>query len=152
MTIIWTSDLCTGIDVIDNQHRRIVDYINTLEQAIATTNRQQVGQVLEEVVDYTLSHFSFEESLLEEAGYKQAEPHKAVHKTFVKRLAKYQERHEHGEDVADQLRSMLSTWLIHHIKREDMAYVAEVTGKINGIVRDQEEGSWLQRSLRQFFK
>jgi hypothetical protein len=33
MTIRWTTDLNTGIDVIDKQHMRIVDYINDLEKA-----------------------------------------------------------------------------------------------------------------------
>mgnify|MGYP000449754985 CR=1 FL=1 len=30
--IVWTQDLNTGIDVLDNQHKRIVDYINQLGQ------------------------------------------------------------------------------------------------------------------------
>jgi len=34
MAIEWTNDLNTGIDVIDSQHKRIVDYINELERAI----------------------------------------------------------------------------------------------------------------------
>ena len=33
MPIIWDSKLDTGIDVIDHQHKRIVDYINDLEIA-----------------------------------------------------------------------------------------------------------------------
>ena len=29
----WSSDLDTGIDVIDKQHQRIVDYLNELNTA-----------------------------------------------------------------------------------------------------------------------
>lgn len=152
MAIAWTSDLNTGIDVIDNQHRRIVDYINQLEYAIAQQNRVSVGQVLDELVDYTLSHFAFEESLQDEVAYKFAKPHKAVHELFVKRVAKYQERHNTGEDVAQQLHGMLGTWLVHHIKRDDMAYVSEVRGSIDGVVQDKKDGNWLSRSLGRFFK
>lgn len=75
MAILWTDDLNTGIDVIDRQHRRIVDYINDLELAKAKQDREAVGKVLDELVDYTLSHFAFEESLQEEAGYKYCKPH-----------------------------------------------------------------------------
>ncbi len=152
MTIQWTNDLSTGIDVIDNQHKRIVDYINQLGDSIRHRNRNSVGSVLDELVDYTLSHFTFEESLQEEAGYKFAKPHKAVHEVFVKRVVKYQERHTAGEDVALQLHAMLSTWLIHHIKRDDMAYVAEVKSSITLIVQDKKEGNWLSRSLGRFLK
>ena len=76
-----------------------------------------VGPVLDELVDYTISHFAFEESLQEECGYQHAKPHQAVHEMFVKRVAKFQEKHYAGEDVALQLHAMLSTWLAHLMER-----------------------------------
>ncbi|GAB1394308.1 bacteriohemerythrin [Rhodocyclaceae bacterium] len=152
MTITWTIDLNTGIDVIDNQHMRIVDYINQMEDAIARQDRQLIGHLLDELVDYTMSHFAFEESLQEEAGYGFAKPHKAIHDTFAKRVARYQERHAAGEDVARQIYEMLCTWLVHHIKRDDMAYVAEVKSNMNRLVEDKKPGSWIGRTLARFFK
>lgn len=152
MTLVWTTDLNTGIDVIDNQHQRIVHYINQLGDAIEQRSRGAVGTVLNELVDYTVSHFAFEESLQEEAGYQYAKPHKAVHELFIKRISKYQEKHGAGEDIASQLHSMLSTWLVHHIKKDDMAYVAEVKASITHIVQNKTEGNWLSRSLGRFFK
>ncbi len=152
MAIVWSSDLNTGIDVIDDQHKSIVDYINQLEYAISQGNRATVGNVLNDLVDYTLSHFAFEESLQQEAGYAYAIPHKAIHDIFVKRVAKYQAEHKAGDDVAEQTHSMLSTWLVHHIKRDDMAYVSEVKANIDRIVNDKKEGGWLSRSLGKLFK
>jgi hemerythrin len=152
MAIEWTNDLDTGIDVIDTQHKRIVDYINELERAIKQHNRISVGKVLDELVDYTMSHFAFEENLQEEAGYQLAKPHKAVHDLFAKRIATYRQRHNAGEEVAEQLLGMLGTWLVHHIKRDDMAYVSVLKANIIKIVQDKKEGSWLNRSLGRFFK
>ena len=152
MAIAWTSDLNTGIDVIDEQHKSIVDYINELERATQLRDRAAIGHVLDELVDYTLSHFAFEESLQEEAGYKFSKPHKAVHDVLAKRVAAYQARHNAGEDIADQLHVMLCTWLVHHIKRDDMAYVSEVRANMINIVKDKNEGGWISRSLRRFFK
>ena len=152
MALVWTDDMNTGIGAIDSQHQRIVGYINQLGNAIELQNRLVVGQVLEELVDYTLSHFAFEESLQEEAGYALAKPHKAVHDMFIKRIAKYQERHNAGEDIATQLHGMLCTWLVHHIKRDDMAYVSDVQANIANIVRDKTERGWISRALGKFFK
>jgi hemerythrin len=151
MTLLWTPNLNTGIDVIDSQHQRIVEYINHLGTAISNQDRTVVGLVLDELVDYTVSHFAFEESLQEEAGYQYAKPHKAVHELFIKRVSKYQQKHNDGEDIAPQLHAMLSTWLIHHIKRDDMAYVSEVKINMTRIVENKKEASWLGRSLRRFF-
>ena len=151
MGIEWTADLNTGIEVIDNQHKRIVDYINQLGNAIQQQDRRAVEKVLVELVDYTVSHFAFEISLQEEAGYAFVNPHKAVHDMFVKRVEKYQERHSTGEDIANELHGMLSTWLVHHIKRDDMAYVTEVKASILGIISDREKKKdvgWIKR----FFK
>ena len=51
----WTDDLDTGIDVIDGQHRRIVEFINNLQEARLAGNQAVIGEVIEGMVDYTLS-------------------------------------------------------------------------------------------------
>jgi hemerythrin len=152
MTIEWTSDWETGIEVIDVQHKKIFDYINELEGAMKSHNRDAVGHVLDELTDYTVSHFAFEENLLEEAHYEFQASHKVIHDTFIKRIATYKKDHEEGKDVGDQLRDMISTWLYHHIKRDDMAYVNAVQDRIESIMENKKEGSWFKRSIGAFFK
>ena len=122
MPIIWESKLDTGIDVIDHQHRRIVDYINDLEIAKAMGDKKKVTDVIEQLIDYTQSHFGFEESMMEEAGYKFLKPHKKVHELFIKRVTDFTMRAAKGEDIADELHSMLAKWLINHIASEDRDY------------------------------
>ena len=98
--MVWQDDLNTGIKVIDNQHRRIVEMINHLHDAMAHRDRQEIGDILDELVDYTLSHFTFEESLMEDAGYEFTRAHKRVHEVFVKRVSDYRLRFRAGEDMA----------------------------------------------------
>ena len=74
--LVWLPELDTGIEEIDRQHRRIVEYINKLHELKATHDRAELGEVIGEMVDYTLSHFVFEEALIENAGYLFAGPHK----------------------------------------------------------------------------
>jgi len=125
--LIWTADLDTGIDVIDKQHRRIVDYINQLHDARTSGHKQEdIGKVIDELVDYTMSHFAFEESMQEEANYPFLKAHKKVHELFTKRVGSYQERFRLGEDVSEELNNLLVTWLFNHIKRDDADYVESV--------------------------
>lgn len=86
MAIVWEHKLDTGIDVIDAQHRRIVDYINDLEVAKNKGDTKLVHEVIEQLIDYTQSHFGFEEAMMEEAGYTFLKPHKKVHELFISRL------------------------------------------------------------------
>ena len=128
----WTNDLDTGIKVIDNQHRRIVDYINELHSANESGDPAVINHVLGELVDYTLSHFSFEEELQERANYPFFKAHKRVHEIFTKRVAEFQKRAADGENVAPELLSMLKIWLVNHIKGDDADY-AESVKKMLGL-------------------
>lgn len=152
MAIIWTQDLDTGIDVIDQQHRRIVDFINDLEAAQVMKNQEQIKQVIHDCVDYTLSHFAFEESLQEEAGYPYCKPHKKVHELFTRRVSEYQERINLGDDVSEELHAMLARWLVNHIKRDDADYVASVRANMVTLIKDKEEKQETVGWFRRFFK
>ncbi len=131
--LTWSNDLDTGITVIDNQHKRIVEYINQLNHAIESSDRDEIAEVLEELVDYTLSHFAFEEELMQKAEYPFTNAHRKVHKLFVKRVADFQQRFELGEDIGRQLHTVLKTWLLNHIRHDDADY-ADV------VKRDMNEG------------
>lgn len=132
MPIVWDSRLDTGIDVIDSQHKRIVDYINDLEIAKMKADKRLVTDVIEQLIDYTQSHFGFEEAMLEEAGYKFLRPHKKVHELFIKRVTEFTMRAAKGEEIADELHSMLSKWLLNHIANEDRDYAQAVQQMVGG--------------------
>ncbi len=147
--MVWTSELDTGIKVIDGQHRRIVDYINELHDAKETLDKDKVGDIIGELVDYTVSHFSFEESLMEQAGYPFLGPHKKIHELFVKKVTGFVERFKNGEDVLDDVLMMLQKWLINHIKNEDGDYIEVVSRHV--AKSNKGSGGWLSRSLKKFF-
>ncbi len=118
----WLAEYDLGIKVIDDQHRRIVDYINELEKAHSLGNSGYTTFVLNGLVDYTLTHFQFEEDLQEKAGYPYLKAHKRIHAIFIKRVASFRERFKGGEDITEELVYMLKTWLLGHIKGDDRDY------------------------------
>jgi hemerythrin len=130
--LVWTEQLSVGIDVIDQQHRRIVEYINQLDDALVFGHsHEEIGSLINDLVDYTMTHFGFEESLQEEAGYPFLVSHKKVHELFAQRVTDYQTRFEKGEDVCKGLNSLLVTWLFNHIKRDDVDYSEFVKTYLN---------------------
>lgn len=152
MRIQWRSDYELGIAVIDRQHRRIVDYINTLDGLVGRPGaRLGVARVLYDLVDYTESHFGFEEALLAEAGFAELESHRHTHERFTRRIEALLQRHEAGEDVAEELLTLLEKWLIHHILEEDARYTEQVRGLIDRIGREGL-GAWSNEQLRRYFR
>jgi len=151
MALAWTNDLDTGIDIIDHQHRQIVDFINQLEEAKSGNDKAKIKEIVDACVDYTLSHFAFEESLQEEAGYQYCKPHKKVHELFTRKVAEYQQRVSLGDDVADELHGMLARWLINHIKRDDADYVGAVKANMISFIKDKEEKQETKGWFSRFF-
>ncbi|MCP4271952.1 MAG: bacteriohemerythrin [Gammaproteobacteria bacterium] len=150
--IEWTDDLNTNIDVIDKQHRRIVEYINQLYEAQEIIDKRLVNEVISDLVEYTVSHFSFEESLMEQANYPFLNPHKKVHGLFVKRVSGFVERHDAGEDITDELLIVLRRWLINHIKSEDQDYIDVVARNVTDVkMSDSKKKGGLAGMLKRFF-
>lgn len=147
----WKDELNTGIRVIDGQHRRIVDYINQLHDIAQGSGEADTVEVLTALVDYTLSHFAFEESLLEEAGYPQHASHVHAHDAFRNRIFDFRERARQGEDVAEPLLELLKDWLFEHIAHEDARYVPLVSAQM-GRLEQRDQGGWMRSQLKRWFQ
>ena len=146
----------TGISAIDGQHQRLVDMVNQLDDVRKTPyksikdKQSAVGEVVTEMVDYTISHFAFEESLMEDAGYEFYNAHKRIHELLIQRAGEYTERWSSGEDIADELYSVLSKWLFNHIRNDDRAFAPSVLKRIKE--RSKSNSNWLAQLLTRFFK
>ena len=154
----WEPKYSVGIEVIDHQHKQLIEYINELSIAGAYKsfeNRQRVQDVLTKLVDYTISHFSFEEELMEDAGYGMLAPHIKVHEAFVERVAFFKERFDNGEDITKQLITDLQMWLINHIQRDDADYkdiVKKALLKKNISPNEKaKKDKWLSSLVKKFF-
>jgi hemerythrin len=147
----WSSDLDTGIESIDKQHQRILDYVNELNSANSVGDTAVTNRVLNELVDYTITHFAFEEELQEKAGYPFLRAHKRVHEIFAKRVAEFQKRAADGENVAPEVLSMLKIWLVNHIKGDDADYAPSVKEMLGVEGSKDTTGGWLGSALKKFF-
>ena len=144
--ISWSSEFETGIDIIDQQHRRLFDYFAEIEAAIAAEASEQVSLIVRGLIDYAISHNTFEESLMEKAGYAMLAAHRQVHEAFRERANNYAVRLDQGADpmrVARELRVDIGLWLINHIKREDQHYVP--------CVKKSLDHGFVSRMLGKFF-
>ena len=123
----WSDDLNTGIPEVDAQNQRLADFINTLQEAKESDDRERLGEVLEEMLDFCVNQFFFEEQLMEKADYEFRSAHERVHEIFIKKLADFRGRYANGEDVSGELLTMLAGWIQNHVVREDKAYADSVS-------------------------
>ncbi len=129
--IEWKDDYNIGIESIDQQHRKLVSLINQLQTAVDySTGEEFEREALDELVDYTKTHFSYEEGLMEKYGYAELEPHKAQHRKMIAKVEAVLSEYEQNQDRAMQdALDFLKDWLIRHINGTDKQYSGELIKK-----------------------
>lgn len=123
--IKWTEDLSVGVDVLDEDHKKLIGMLNTLFAAgMAGVADAMLTKTLDELEDYTHFHFEREIQFLEEHDYPSLEPHKFQHEKLIKELKSYTDKvRERGTDgMSADVMMFLRTWLINHIKEHDLQY------------------------------
>lgn len=152
---VWDPVFSVGIAVIDNQHKQLIEYINELNSALRYNDTQKVETVLSSLIDYTLSHFSFEENLMKQAGYAMFESHKKVHEAFIKRIDFFKERLFNGENITRQLMTELQVWLLNHIQHDDKDYKQSVIAMLEkreiAAAKNTAQEGWLKGLVDTFF-
>ena len=134
LSLVWSPEFETGIDIIDSQHQQLFDYLHNVEEAIKREDAAQVEEIARGLIHYAISHNTFEETLMKQANYPMLDAHAQVHESFRQRANGYIQQLDAGEDpmrVARDMRIQLGLWLINHIKREDQHYVPYVKKKLD---------------------
>jgi len=122
--IEWNNKMSVGVEEIDVQHKKLVEIINDLHDALKNNSYAEVLKpIFVELVEYTKTHFSTEEAIMEKAGYEDLENHKKQHQRFVAKMERMKNRCYQGkEEISVELSSFLSSWMIGHILHSDKEY------------------------------
>ena len=120
----WDDAYSVDIQEIDEQHKCLVEIMNELYTALANkSNRDQVSDVLNKLVEYTKVHFAVEETLMRIFHYEDYEAHKAIHDKIVEQVLVYHGKFQAGDDkVGMELLMFLKDWLFDHINKVDKGY------------------------------
>ena len=120
----WDDSLSVKVTEIDRQHKKLVALVNQLFDAMKGGQGDDVlEQILDELVNYTQSHFATEERLMKKFGYQNYDEHKQEHTALVKQVAELQEKfHKRKASLSSDVFNFLKGWLVNHIKGTDKRY------------------------------
>ncbi|MDR1961704.1 MAG: bacteriohemerythrin [Gracilibacteraceae bacterium] len=129
-TYEWSDDLATGHDLIDSQHKHLIQAIANLMDACSSgQGRAVISETIDFLEDYTAMHFSEEEALQKRHKYPDYPNHKKLHEGFKTVVANLgQEIKREGPTVAlvGKVNAQIGGWLVNHIKREDTKVAAHL--------------------------
>jgi hemerythrin-like metal-binding protein len=120
----WTNSMSVGDQHIDEQHKILIDTINQLASAEVRNDRPLLAMIIDELVNYTVYHFEYEERLIESVAYPDLERHRRAHLGFVKWVGDLREEftYHRRRRLDDRILGFLRDWLREHILGEDQRY------------------------------
>ncbi len=127
---VWDVRYETGIELVDTQHKRLVSLLNTLGELYARGAPEDlVKRFVKAMAAYAVYHFREEEGLM--ASYaidpEHEASHKANHAAFGGQVQLALEKAgETPMQVAGELLTFLTKWLIFHILGTDLRMAAEI--------------------------
>jgi hemerythrin-like metal-binding protein len=118
--IEWKHEFELGIASVDNEHREMVELINTLFDDVAVDDEERVLEFLGEIYAKISAHFALEEKIMRERNYDQYKEHKHEHERLLDEILDIMARYESGELFnKDELSRILNAWFVDHFKTMD---------------------------------
>ncbi len=120
----WKEEYSVGIKKFDEQHKRIVGYLNELYEAMkGGKGKEALGDVLTGLLEYTRTHFLAEESLMKLYDYPGYDEHRMKHEKMAGHVTLLMEKYTSGEITSPiQITNFLKDWLGKHIMQTDKSY------------------------------
>lgn len=120
----WDDTLSVHIDEIDDEHRKLIDLLNEIDQAMRQQRgREIVDQIIDSLIGYAKTHFLTEERYFERYGFPDAEEHKREHAFFIVKVYGFKREFDQGKlTLSIEILHFLTDWLCQHIKGADQRY------------------------------
>ena len=119
--IDWSEELSVGVKAIDDQHKKLVELVNEMHEAIQERRASEVTMgILDELILYTKTHFQTEEALMDILDYEDFREHKALHDDLIDQVGELKTKLETGKaSINFELMHFLKRWLTTHIMGDD---------------------------------
>lgn len=125
MSLVWREQLSVGNDVIDSDHKYLIDLVNRIEHSLETRNGDELHAALDSLSLYSREHFAREERIAHAAGYSQTHKLSLSHEILFQKLD--HTRREVGEitrnwspAAVERFTQFLRAWLVDHVIKEDL--------------------------------
>ena len=111
-----------AIPSMNDTHLEEIIIVNKLDTAAKNNDINAVREILNELLEHTIEHFSTENEMMQKAKFPAYDTHKAEHDRHLhelKALVKYFKKTQDPRAIKIHIEGNLEKWLIHHIQTMD---------------------------------
>ncbi|RXJ82844.1 GGDEF domain-containing protein [Arcobacter cloacae] len=117
----WNNNFETGIDEIDEQHKKLIELLNNLANLLTQEENFQIETAFSELAKYAEYHFKSEEAVwkkyLKDSDLVVA--HEKSHDSFLPKVLEIRNKCDNLQDTIEEIVLFLIRWLAFHIIDED---------------------------------
>ena len=119
--IEWKDEYRVGVPAVDEEHRELIELINTLYDNMQASPREpDVMEFLGEIYARIASHFALEELLMRRNDYDEYGEHKREHESLLDEIRDIMDDYEDGKLLDDaELARRLDAWFSEHFRTKD---------------------------------
>ena len=127
--ISWRDEFALGVPEIDEQHKKLFAIANrayeVLKNELLVDKYDQIVAIFNELKDYTVYHFTFEENYMKSIGYRKFLSQKVQHDDFIERINETDLRQidENQEQYLIETLEFVVAWIEKHILGVDKKIV-----------------------------
>jgi hemerythrin-like metal-binding protein len=128
----WDESIALHIPVIDGQHKELIGWVNSLNDAVQKGEGARViDKILQNLINYVFEHFAAEEQLMLTYNFPGFTSHRQEHDYFVQKLKEIQCGFQDSDAMSRKTLDFLVDWIVCHIKGTDVNYGRFILAKMD---------------------
>ena len=114
-----------GVEQLDLEHEKLFEIADkaytVLMDEYVHDKYDYIGEILNELRDYSVTHFQHEEEYMASINYRKLLSQKVEHQDFIDKVSAYDfsQIDENQKDAILEILEFLNEWLIDHILKSD---------------------------------
>lgn len=128
--IQWKESYRIGVEEIDKQHQKLFEIANQaydlLKNDMLVDKYDRIVSLIEELRDYTVYHFGYEENYMASINYKKRLSHKVIHDDFIAKIneVNLDNVDENQDQYLTEILDFVVQWIEQHILGTDKLIVS----------------------------
>jgi hemerythrin len=122
--IVWKEEYEVGHPKFDRHHRRLIEIINRLYNAVSTgASNESLDPIFRDLDDYGKLHFQAEEDLLEATHCPVYEEQRRAHAAYIREFAELRiASFSPAGSTSQEMLEFLKKWWLGHVLVMDKKY------------------------------